>query len=48
VVKVVNGGDKSTYSENTNSNKRAIHIHGGMEQNLDSMPNIIPMDAQKS
>ncbi len=34
MVEVVNGGDNSTNSENTNLNKRAIHIHGGMEQNL--------------
>jgi hypothetical protein len=34
VVEVVYGGDNSTYSENTNPNRRAIHIHGGMEHNL--------------
>jgi hypothetical protein len=30
----VNGGDNSTNSKNTNPNRRAIHIHGGMEHNL--------------
>jgi len=35
MVKVVSGGDNSTYSENTNLDKRVIHIHGGMEHNLD-------------
>ncbi len=34
MVEVVNGGDNSTNLENTNLNKRAIHIHGGMEHNL--------------
>jgi hypothetical protein len=34
MVEEVNGGDNSTYSENTNPNRRAIHIHGGMEHNL--------------
>jgi len=34
VVEVVNGGDNSTESENTNLDKRAIHIHGRMEHNL--------------
>ncbi len=33
-IEVVNGGNNSTYSENINSNRRAIHIHGGMEHNL--------------
>jgi len=30
VVEVINGGDNSTNSENTNPNRKAIHIHGGM------------------
>jgi len=34
VVEKVNGGDNSTYSKYTNPNRRAIHIHGGMEHNL--------------
>jgi hypothetical protein len=34
MVEEVNGGDNSTNSENTNLDKRAIHIHGGMEHNL--------------
>jgi hypothetical protein len=34
VVEAVNGGNNSTDSKNTNLNKRAIHIHGGMEHNL--------------
>jgi hypothetical protein len=29
----VNGRDNSTNSKNTNLDKRAIHIHGGMEHN---------------
>jgi hypothetical protein len=33
-LKKSNGGDNSTNSKNTNLNKRAIHIHGGMEHNL--------------
>ncbi len=33
-IKKINGGDNSTDLENTNLNKRAIHIHKGMEQNL--------------
>jgi hypothetical protein len=28
------GGNNSTYSKNTNPNKKAIHIHGRMEHNL--------------
>jgi hypothetical protein len=34
VVEGVNGGDNSTNLENTNPNRRVIHIHGGMEHNL--------------
>ncbi len=34
MVEVVNGGDNSIESENTNLDKRAIHIHGRMEHNL--------------
>jgi hypothetical protein len=34
VVEKINGGDNSIDFENTNPNKRAIHIHGGMEHNL--------------
>ncbi len=30
----INGGDNSTYSKNTNPDKKAIHIHGGMEHNM--------------
>jgi hypothetical protein len=33
-VETINCGENSTDSENTNSNKRAIHIHGRMEHNL--------------
>jgi len=33
-IEKVNGGDNSTNSKNTYLNKRAIHIHGGMEHNL--------------
>jgi hypothetical protein len=31
-IKEINGGNNST--ENTNLDKRAIHIQGGMEHNL--------------
>ncbi len=34
MVEKINGGDNSTNSKNTNPNRRAIHIHGGMEHNL--------------
>ncbi len=34
MVEAINGGYNSTDSQNTNSNKRAIHIHGWMEHNL--------------
>jgi hypothetical protein len=33
-LKKSNGGNNSTNLENTYLNKRAIHIHGGMEHNL--------------
>jgi hypothetical protein len=36
VIKVVNGGDNSTDLENTDPDRRPIHIHGGMEHNLAS------------
>ncbi len=35
MVEKINGGDNSTNLENTNPSKRAIHIHGRMEHNLD-------------
>jgi hypothetical protein len=34
MVEEVNDGDNSTNSKNTYLNKKAIHIHGGMEWNL--------------
>ncbi len=34
VIEVVNGGNNSTNLENTNLDRRAIHIHGRMEHNL--------------
>ncbi len=34
MVEEVNGGDNSTYLENINLYRKAIHIHGGMEHNL--------------
>jgi hypothetical protein len=34
MVKGFNGGNNSINSENKNLDKRAIHIHGGMEHNL--------------
>jgi hypothetical protein len=33
-IEKINGGDNLTNSKNTNLNRRAIHIHGGMEHNL--------------
>jgi hypothetical protein len=47
VIEVINGGNHSTDSENTNSDRRAIHIHGWMEHNLAGYANTTPMDAQK-
>jgi hypothetical protein len=34
MVEEINGGDNSPNLENKNLDQRAIHIHGGMEQNL--------------
>jgi hypothetical protein len=34
MVEEVNGGDNSTYLENIDPYKRAIHVHGGMKHNL--------------
>ncbi len=34
LVETINGGDNSIDSENTNLDRRAIHIHGEMEHNL--------------
>jgi hypothetical protein len=34
MVEKVNGGDNSIDIENTNLDRRAIHIHGRMEHNL--------------
>jgi hypothetical protein len=34
MVEVINGGDNSTHSKNTNLGRMAIHIHGGMEHNM--------------
>jgi hypothetical protein len=34
MIEKINGGDNSTDLKNTDPNKRAIHIHGGMEHNL--------------
>jgi hypothetical protein len=34
MVELVYGGDNSIDLENTNPNRKAIHIHGGMEHNL--------------
>ncbi len=33
-IEEVNGGHNSTYFENINPDRRAIHIHGGMEHNV--------------
>jgi hypothetical protein len=33
-IEEVNGGNNSIDSKYTNPNRRAIHIHGGMEHNL--------------
>jgi hypothetical protein len=33
-IEAINGGDNSTNSKNTNPNRRAIHIHGGIEHIL--------------
>jgi hypothetical protein len=34
MIEEINGGDNSTDSENTNPNRKAIHIHGRMKHNL--------------
>jgi hypothetical protein len=34
MVEEVNGGDNSTGLANIDLDKRAVHIHGGMEHNL--------------
>ncbi len=34
MVEEVNDGDNSIDLENTNQDKRAIHVHGGMEHNM--------------
>jgi hypothetical protein len=34
MVEEVNGEDNSTNSKNIDLDRRAIHIHGGMEHNL--------------
>jgi hypothetical protein len=34
MVEEVNGGDNSIDSKNIDLDRRAIHIHGGMEHNL--------------
>jgi hypothetical protein len=46
MVEKVNGGDNSTNSENIDLDRRAIHIHGGMEHNL--VRYATPMEIQKS
>jgi hypothetical protein len=33
IVEKINGGNNSTNSKNTSLDRRAIHIHGGMEHN---------------
>jgi hypothetical protein len=33
-IETINGENNSTDFKNTNLDKRAIHIHGGMEHNL--------------
>jgi len=48
VVEAVNGGDNSTNSKNTNSNKRTIHIHGGMEHNLVEYAQILFLWTQRN
>jgi hypothetical protein len=34
MVEEINGGDNSTDLKNIDLDKRAIHIHGGMEHNM--------------
>ncbi len=48
VVEEINGGDNSTNSKNTNSDRKAIHIHGGMEHNLAEYAKYVPLNAHKS
>jgi hypothetical protein len=46
-VEKVNGGNNSTNLKNTNLDRRAIHIHGGIEHNLVEKPNTTPVETQK-
>ncbi len=48
IVEKINGGNNSTNSKNTSLDKRAIHIHGGMEHNSARQLNTTPMETQKS
>jgi hypothetical protein len=48
MVEEVNDGDNSTNLENTNLDKKAIHIHGGMEHNMARYANTTPVETHKS
>jgi hypothetical protein len=48
VVEEINGGDNSTNSKNKNLDRKAIHIHGGMEHNLAEYAKYVPLNAHKS
>jgi hypothetical protein len=43
MVEKTNGIDNSIDLENTNLDKKAIHIHGGMEHKLAEYAKILPM-----
>jgi hypothetical protein len=46
-IEEVNGGDNSIDSEYSNPDRRAIHIHGGMEHNLVGYANITLVEIYK-
>ncbi len=48
MVEKVNGGDNLTDSENTNLDKRAIHIMEEWKTTQSGMPNTTIVEAQKS
>jgi hypothetical protein len=47
VIERINDGHNSTNSEKTNPDRRAIRIHGGMEQNLVKYANTTFVEVDK-
>jgi hypothetical protein len=48
MVNEINGGDNSTNPKNIGPDRRAIHIHGGMEHDLAGYVRTIFIETQKS